>query len=216
MAFPRQEYWSGLPFLSLGDLPDPGIEPSSPALAGGFFTREPAGKPWNHSFNNIVPLDQSWVWVPADGFSAGSSDEEAAVEGLLTEMWVGQGGPRSLVRALKPNNRPARSGRVTECSLGAWNHRGEAVWWEPRCGGMNLPDPCCQREGIPCLLISLGAHIGHNPARSWSSGESGRYNAQRSVSWGQSQAEKGLEEGQGLLETSQHSGSKVNKISAFL
>ena len=53
MGLPRQEYWSGLPFLSLGDLPDPGIEPTSPALAGGFFTREPAGKPWNHPFNNI-------------------------------------------------------------------------------------------------------------------------------------------------------------------
>ena len=34
MAFPRQEYWSGLPFPSSGDLPDPGIEPASPALTG--------------------------------------------------------------------------------------------------------------------------------------------------------------------------------------
>ena len=34
----RQEYWSGLPFPSPGDLPDPGIEPASPALAEGFFT----------------------------------------------------------------------------------------------------------------------------------------------------------------------------------
>ena len=41
----RQEYWSGLPFPSPGDLPDPGIEPVSPALAGGFFTTEPPGKP---------------------------------------------------------------------------------------------------------------------------------------------------------------------------
>ena len=32
MGFPRQEYWSGLPFPSLGDLPDPGIKPTSPAL----------------------------------------------------------------------------------------------------------------------------------------------------------------------------------------
>ena len=32
MGFPRQEYWSGLPFLSPGDLPDPGIEPWSPTL----------------------------------------------------------------------------------------------------------------------------------------------------------------------------------------
>ena len=45
MGSPRQEYWSGLPFPSPGDLPNPGIEPVSPALAGGFFTTEPPGKP---------------------------------------------------------------------------------------------------------------------------------------------------------------------------
>ena len=44
MGFSRQEYWSGLPF-SPGDLPDSGIEPASPALASGFFTTEPPGKP---------------------------------------------------------------------------------------------------------------------------------------------------------------------------
>ena len=45
MGFSRQEYWSGLPFPSPGDLPNPGIEPMYPALAGGFFTTEPPGKP---------------------------------------------------------------------------------------------------------------------------------------------------------------------------
>ena len=44
MRFPRQEYWSGLPFPSPGDLTDPGIESTSPASAGGFFTSEPSGK----------------------------------------------------------------------------------------------------------------------------------------------------------------------------
>ena len=45
MGFPRQEYWSGLPFPSPRDLPDPGIKPmslSSPALAGRLFMAEPA------------------------------------------------------------------------------------------------------------------------------------------------------------------------------
>ena len=48
MGFLRQEYWSGLPFPPPRDLPNPGIEPASPtspALAGGFFTTEPPGKP---------------------------------------------------------------------------------------------------------------------------------------------------------------------------
>ena len=40
-----QKHWSGLPFPSPGDLSDPGIEPGSSALAGGFFTTEPLGKP---------------------------------------------------------------------------------------------------------------------------------------------------------------------------
>ena len=47
MGFPRQEYWSGLSFPVPGDLPDPGIEPmspASPALAGGLFTTEPPRK----------------------------------------------------------------------------------------------------------------------------------------------------------------------------
>ena len=43
MGFPRQEYWSGLSFRSPGDLPDPGMEPESPALLGGFFTTVPLG-----------------------------------------------------------------------------------------------------------------------------------------------------------------------------
>ena len=45
MEFSKQEYWSGLPFPFPGDLPNPGIEPMSPALAGGFFTTELPEKP---------------------------------------------------------------------------------------------------------------------------------------------------------------------------
>ena len=47
MGFPRQEYWSGLPFPPPGHLPDPVTElvsPMSPALAGGFLTTKPPGK----------------------------------------------------------------------------------------------------------------------------------------------------------------------------
>ena len=45
MGFSRQEYWSGLPFPSPGDLPDPGIEPRSPTLQADTLTSEPPGKP---------------------------------------------------------------------------------------------------------------------------------------------------------------------------
>ena len=40
MGFPRQEYWSGLPFPSPGDIPDPGIEPEPPALASSFLGKK--------------------------------------------------------------------------------------------------------------------------------------------------------------------------------
>ena len=48
MEFSRQEYWSGLPFPSPGDLPDPGIKPASPmslALQADSFPAEPLGSP---------------------------------------------------------------------------------------------------------------------------------------------------------------------------
>ena len=54
MGFSRQEYWSGLPFPSPGDLPDPGIEPRSPALQAEALTSEPPGSPKNmERFTNL-------------------------------------------------------------------------------------------------------------------------------------------------------------------
>ena len=56
MGFSRQEYWSGLPFPSPGDLPDPGIEPRSPTLQADTLTSEPPGKPlptvWGYAKQN--------------------------------------------------------------------------------------------------------------------------------------------------------------------
>ena len=55
MGFPWQEYWSGLPFPSLVDLPDPGIELRSPALQADSLPFEPPGKPTNHVLNAQQP-----------------------------------------------------------------------------------------------------------------------------------------------------------------
>ena len=72
-GFSRQEYWSELPFPSAGDLPDPGIEPASPALAGRCFTTEPPGKPclpdtcleyWAPPLTFIPFLSALWVPFP--------------------------------------------------------------------------------------------------------------------------------------------------------
>ena len=55
MGFSRQEYWSGLPFPSPGDLPDPGIEPESPALQADALTSEPPGSPPD-SLGRFIPV----------------------------------------------------------------------------------------------------------------------------------------------------------------
>ena len=54
MGFSRQEYWSGLPFPSPGDLPHPGIEPGSPALQADALTSEPPGKPLVHIYSRLL------------------------------------------------------------------------------------------------------------------------------------------------------------------
>ena len=50
MGFSRQEYWSGLPFPSPGDLPDPGVEPRSPALQADALTSKPTLFPEGEGF----------------------------------------------------------------------------------------------------------------------------------------------------------------------
>ena len=68
MGFSRQEYWSGLPFPSPGDLPHPGIKPRSPALRADALTSEPPGK---KAHPKLVPVarkeakGQSVWWVGA-------------------------------------------------------------------------------------------------------------------------------------------------------
>ena len=60
MGFPRQEYWSGLPFPFPEDLPDPRIKPRSPAFAGGFFTTKPLARiKCTVSVTNKAPLSSS-------------------------------------------------------------------------------------------------------------------------------------------------------------
>ena len=60
MELSRQEYWSALPFSPPGDLPDPGIEPASPALAGGFFTSVPPVKPQAGHYIEITMITENY------------------------------------------------------------------------------------------------------------------------------------------------------------
>ena len=58
MGFSRQEYCSGLPSPSPGDLPDPGITPMSPALAGGFFTTSAT---WEAHLCTVTLVKSRWI-----------------------------------------------------------------------------------------------------------------------------------------------------------
>ena len=65
MGFPRQEHWSGLLFPPPGDLPDAGMEPKSPALAGGVFTTEPRVRLQLYCiFKSAVHLANVQVLIP--------------------------------------------------------------------------------------------------------------------------------------------------------
>ena len=89
MKFPRQKYWSELPFPPPGDLPNPGMEPASPSLAGGFFTHR---APWEAQVTWVTAAAakslQSCLTLcdPIDGSPLGSS-----IHGILqarTLEWV--------------------------------------------------------------------------------------------------------------------------------
>ena len=113
MGFPRQEYWSGVPCLSPGDLPDPRIEPVCPALAGGFFTTEPP------EILYFLFVNFSWVTCSTAQWN------EAVM------VWVALWGcPRG--KALKPL-------ATSQWGSDAWKHTGSPCWilrwagWQPDC-----------------------------------------------------------------------------------
>ena len=61
MEFSRTEYWSGLPFPSPGDLPNPGIKPRSPALQADSLPAEPPGKPNSSGVSSLSLLQQIFL-----------------------------------------------------------------------------------------------------------------------------------------------------------
>ena len=87
MEFSRQEYWNGLPFPPPGDLPDPGIEPTSrasSALAGEFFSTELPGRPWGSQGETCMQRPQDEL--------GGATEEELATKGDAEAMGGQAGG----------------------------------------------------------------------------------------------------------------------------
>ena len=68
MGFSRQEYWSGLPLPSPGDLPDPGIEPGPPTLQADSLPSEPQGTPAIDDTTTVIHID----YLPSPSYTTNS------------------------------------------------------------------------------------------------------------------------------------------------
>ena len=129
MRFSRQEYRSGLPFPSPGDLPHPGIKPSplmSPALAGGFFNTELSGKPQQGMVPNVSGAEQGKLW--AGGFCSSLSVLEVLTCRPIMEVgnvegrWLLGGEPWRRMGGQKWGSCRTRRG----CDLTLWTWTGHS------------------------------------------------------------------------------------------
>ena len=112
MRIPRQESWSELPFPPLGDLPDPGMERPSPALAGWFFATEPHAKPssvYLHSSLRCIqlfcdPVDWGLPGSSVHGTLQARRLEWAAIPCPRGSSWPGE---RTRVSCLQVDSLPS-------------------------------------------------------------------------------------------------------------
>ena len=124
LEFSRQEYWSGVPFSTPGDLPDPGMEPGSPALVGGFFTTAPPGKPQCLFISSLRA---------GPGLRCGSGFSLAVVIGGCSSL---RGVGFSLQRLLLWSTGSGAHG-LSSCRVRAWLRQG--MWDLPRPGIEPVP-----------------------------------------------------------------------------
>jgi len=86
MGFSRQEYWSGLPFPSPGDHPDPGIEPRFPALQADTLPSEPPENPTIKKAEcQIIDAFELWCW-----------------RRLLRVLWIARRPNQSILKEISP------------------------------------------------------------------------------------------------------------------
>ena len=118
LGFPRQEYWGGLPWPSPGDLPDPGIEPGSPALQADSLPSEPPAV-------RVSPIIRQWGSISLKGtlyfnlfFSFFSLEEKTKARNEKASFAHVVGQPAEPVVNPNPSTR-------------FW--RPLAVMWKPKC-----------------------------------------------------------------------------------
>ena len=88
MRFSRQEHCNGLPFPSPGNLPNPGIEPKSPALAGGLFATVPTRRPSDDLLDIKLYIQQFSVLLPFSSSPSRVSWDHFPNKLLMLKLWV--------------------------------------------------------------------------------------------------------------------------------
>ena len=138
LGFPRQEYWSGLPFPAPQDLPQPGIKSMSPVLADGFFTTEPR-KPWGDAYWYIKHFSNSHVLFT--GGKANVHPENIPVSSRVQfsrsvvsdSLW-----PRALQHARPPCPSPTPGVHPNPCL--------SSRWWHPTISSSVVPFSSCPQS----------------------------------------------------------------------
>ena len=129
MGFSRQEHWSGLPFPSPGDLPNPGIKPRSPALQADTLTSEPPGKSYREVYYALVKysflITHLFIRFRKGLRHARHSAKHCAEGGTAT---------------LPPSSGSLRS---TKASLGA------TIYWRATCGRLPTRSLCPVHSVLP-------------------------------------------------------------------
>ena len=116
MRFSRQEYWRGLPFPSLGDLPDSGIKPASlmsPTLAGRFFTTEPPGKPI--FCLSIIHLLSTYYLCDYWSICPSLLDALGHLERIHGAVWTVKSSVKSTAGPASPAEQPSPSLLILSC-----------------------------------------------------------------------------------------------------
>ena len=169
MGLHRQEYWSGVPFPSPGDLPKPGMEPESSALAGRFFPTEPPGKPRDaivfsisSYFAVLVSLVSSHTsaWLintgepqgsplgplfPTSSLSVGSPARPMAFTAIYVLM------DNSLLYLSTSSN--------LQCDISPWIFRG-CLRLNMATVELLIPNPCaCSSRNILLLIHGTTTHL---------------------------------------------------------
>ena len=147
MGFSRQEYWSGLPFPSPGDLPDPGIELGSSALQADSVPAEPPGNPivWYRCSLKL------WKWVS-------SARDGVSLEELISEGWSpGLPNIRGLGDEEQLEKEAEKSVRWAENQEAVDGRRKKEV---PGGGRGHLQDKCCwqTRESVNREFTAVLSH----------------------------------------------------------